>query len=92
MIEDELGGGHCCFAIDVEVDPGARSAPDKINKAFSSLADKGYRFLRPARTVFWKADNSTYWIQWTVQDDVAVLWAYDPVTDKVVEALRVREK
>jgi predicted amidohydrolase YtcJ len=92
LIEDDFGGGHYCFAIDVEVDPGARSAPDKINKAFTSLSDKGYRFLRPARTVFWKADNSTYWIQWTVKDDVAVLWAYDPVTDKVVEALRVREK
>jgi hypothetical protein len=56
------------------------------------LADLGYRFARPARVVYWKNDESVYWIQWTVKDDAAILWAYDPDSREVVEVLQVREK
>jgi hypothetical protein len=93
LVEDELGGGgHTCFAHDHTVDPGARSASDEVNTAFASLSDQGYRFARPARTVYWQNTESTYWIQWTVKDDAAVLWAYDPESGKAVEILQVREK
>lgn len=93
LVEDELGGGgHSCFVLDHTVDPGARSATDKVNSAFASLSDRGYQFARPAHTIYCKSTDGTYWIQWTVKDDAAVLWAYDPQTSAVVEVLRVREK
>ena len=91
LFEDELGGGHTCFTLDLEVDPGAKSAPDEINKAFASLSSKGYRFLRSARTVFWKADNSTYWIQWTVKDDVKVFGMRNALTGDFIEFTRGRK-
>ena len=40
--------------------------------------------------VLWKADNTTYWIQWTIEDETNVLWAYDPELKEVVEVLRVK--
>jgi hypothetical protein len=94
LVEDELaGGGGCgCCAVVRQVGPGARSAPDKVNVGFGNLFNQGYRFARPARTVYWKKTDSTYWIQWTLKNDVAGLWAYDPVDEKVVEILQVREK
>ena len=94
LVDDELsGGGGCrCFAIDLDVKPGARSAPDEVNEALSSLSEKGYQFARPARTVYWKKSDNTYWIQWTIKDEVAVLWAYDPEIKEIVEVLQVRDK
>jgi predicted amidohydrolase YtcJ len=92
LVEDELGGGgHTCFVLDHTVRPGARLASDEVNKAFGSLSDQGYRYARPARTVYWKNTDSTYWIQWTVKDDAAILWAYDPETNEAVEVLQVRD-
>ena len=52
----------------------------------------GYRFARPAREIYWKGTDANYWIQWTVKDNVSVLFAYDPVDKKAVEVLQVREK
>jgi predicted amidohydrolase YtcJ len=94
LVEDELwGGAGCrCFPSDITVYPGAKSASEEVNESFATLSDKGYRFARPARTVFWKADSSTYWIQWTVKDETRVLWAYDPELKEVVEVLQVRAK
>jgi len=93
LVDDDLwGGGHSCFVYDREIDPGARLASNVVNEAFASLSDQGYRFARPARTVYWKNTDSTYWIQWTIKDDAAILWAYDPETSGVVEILQVRDK
>ena len=92
LVEDELrDGSHSRFVLD-QVDPGAGSAPAEVNKAFASLSGRGYQFARPARTVYWKSTDSTYWIQWTLKDDAAVLWAYDPDSRDVVEVLKVRDK
>jgi hypothetical protein len=92
LVANELGGGgHRCFAADHAVDPGAPSAPPTVNRAFASLAEQGHRYVRPARTVYWRNTDSTYWFQWTVKGDVAALWAYDPVEREVVEVLQVRE-
>lgn len=74
------------------IGPGAKRAPDAVNSAFGALLDRGYLFARPARTVYWKNTDATYWIQWTLKDDVAILFAYDPELEKVVEVLQVREK
>jgi hypothetical protein len=65
--------------------PGAASAPEEANQAFSALKLGGYRFARPARTVYWKTTDTTYWIQWTLRDIVAILWACDPVEKKAVK-------
>jgi len=93
LVEAEFGGGgRNSIGIDHTVGAGARSAPDEVNGAFASLSGQGYRFARPARTVYWKTTGSTYWIQWTVKDDAAVLWAYDPESGKAVRVLRVKEK
>jgi hypothetical protein len=46
----------------------------------------------PVRKVHWEPDNADHWIQWTIKDDAAILWAYDPDADTAVEVLRVREK
>jgi predicted amidohydrolase YtcJ len=51
---------------------------------------QGHRFARPAQTVFWRNTDATYWIQWTVKNDVAVLWANDHDASEAVEILRVR--
>jgi len=53
LVEDELMVSSSCGCnnIDSKIYPGARSAPDEVNQAFASLADKGYRFLLPARTI-----------------------------------------
>jgi predicted amidohydrolase YtcJ len=94
LVADEQWGGGCsCFAQarSAGIDPGARRAPAQVTEAFTTLSGKGYQFARPARTVYWKQTDSTYWIQWTLKDDVAVLWAYDPIEKIVVEVLRVRE-
>jgi len=91
LVKTELPGGRCCLVHDHSVAAGARSASAEINRAFADLAVRGHRFARPAETVFWRNTDSTYWIQWTVKDDVAVLWAYDPDASEVVEILRVRD-
>ncbi len=92
LVEDKLAGGRSCFAHGHTIDPGALSAPAEVNNAFAALSDRGHRFARPARTVYWKNTETTYWIQWTIKDDAAVLWAYDPETSEVVEVLRVRDQ
>jgi hypothetical protein len=82
-----------CFPVaDVQVLPGAISAPNEVNKAFGTLLEQGYRFARPARQIEWKGQGK-YWIQWTLKSDgTAVLWAYDPDANEAVEILQVRAK
>jgi hypothetical protein len=63
-----------------------------VTLAFGNLTNQGYRYARPARTVHWKKTNTNYWIQWTLKNDMAALWAYDPEQKKAVEILQVREK
>jgi len=89
LIQDETYGGHRCFMHDLEIDPGAKSADNEINLAFAVLSESGYEFVRPARTVYWKNTDSVYWIQWTIKNKIASLWAYDPEARKVVEVLQV---
>jgi predicted amidohydrolase YtcJ len=91
LVKKELPGGRCCIVHNHTVPAGSTSAPAEVNRAFASLTARGHRFARPAQTVFWRNTNSTYWIQWTVENDVAVLWAYDPDASEVVEILRVRD-
>jgi hypothetical protein len=96
IIEKDLvaeGGAHSCIhGIGDELAPGNADAPEAINQAFAKLDDKGYKYVRPARQIFWEKDNSEYWIQWTYKDENAVLWAYDPLVKDVVEVLKVKEK
>lgn len=49
-------------------------------------------FQKSRTQIHWAKTNSDYWIQWTVKDDAAVLWAYDPEAKKAVEVLQVRER
>lgn len=91
LVKKELPAGRCCLVHDRIVAAGATSAPAQINAAFADLIAQGHRFARPAQSIFWQSTNSTYWIQWTVKDDVAVLWAYDPDACEVVEILRVHD-
>ena len=95
LVDDELWGGSCsCFgeARNAGIPAGAKRAPTEVNEAFASLAEQGYAFARAARTVYWKSTDTTYWIQWTLKDDVAVLFAHDPATKQAIEVLRVRDK
>lgn len=95
LVLDELQGFSVCNEDDKEylkADAGSQFAPDEVNKAFAVLAKQGYDYASPARGVYWKNTDSTYWIQWTLKDDAAILWAYDPETRKAVEILQVREK
>jgi len=63
-----------------------------VNQAFATLSGRDYRFVRPARKIHWKQNGEDYWIQWTMKDDTAVLWAYDPETKKAIEVLQIRDK
>lgn len=81
-------GGHS----PVELGPGSKFTPEPINEAFSVLAKEGYRYIRPARSIYWKNTDSNYWIQWTSKDNKRVLWAFDPELNKAVEILQVRSK
>jgi predicted amidohydrolase YtcJ len=95
LVEDELwNGGQGCLPSTRDAWPqaGAKSAPGDVNEAFARLEQQGYEYVRPARTVYWEREDTNYWIQWTVKDDAAVLWAYDPVDKEIVEVLQVREK
>uniref|UniRef100_UPI003D0F7550 amidohydrolase family protein n=1 Tax=Vibrio sp. TaxID=678 RepID=UPI003D0F7550 len=97
LVKDEMSGGmRVCGDQQVNNDPashaGSPFAPDEVNMAFASLLKQGYIYARPARAIYWKNTNSNYWIQWTLKDDVSVLWAYDPEQNKAVEILQVREK
>ncbi len=69
-----------------------RFVPEDAKAAFSGLPEQGYSFARPARAIHWEKDGQTYWILWTLKDDAAVLWAYDPEAGKAVEILQVRDK
>ena len=92
--DEHMSGGHSCFAINRKIGstPGAFSAPDEVNQAFATLSGRDYRFVRPARKIHWKQNGEDYWIQWTMKDDTAVLWAYDPETKKAIEVLQIRDK
>lgn len=90
LVKRQLPGGRCCVVHDRSVPAGARSAPTKVNHAFLEIESRGYQFARPAEKIYWKNTDSAYWIQWTADDDGAVLWAHDPDIDEVVEILRVR--
>jgi len=95
LVHDQQWGGACACvsgARHMRIPPGASRAPALVTQAFASLSRRGYRFARPARTVHWKPDDSTYWVQWVLEDDGAALWAYDPVAKEAVEVLKVREK
>ena len=80
------GAGHS------SIGPGSKNAPEVVNRAFGALESKGFKYARHAREIEWKKDNTKYWIQWTLKDDIAVLWAFDPEVNKAVEVLRLREK
>ena len=93
LICDVQPGGACSsitVAHALLMAPGSPEAPAEINKAFSTLLRLGYRIARPARTVHWKKTDTSYWIQWAIGGENALLWAYDPVAKKPVEVLRVR--
>jgi len=97
LVIDELHGDFytvCKHGEDQYLHPEAalRFVPEDVKKAFGGLPDQGYEFARPARAIHWGKDGQTYWILWTLKDDAAVLWAYDPEAGKAVEVLQVREK
>jgi len=93
LVQDEMGYGASPICGDHGriYDPSS-FAPDEVQKALAGLPAKGYEFARPARAIHWKNTDSNYWIQWTLKDDVAVLWAYDPEAKVAVEILQVRDK
>jgi predicted amidohydrolase YtcJ len=96
LVQSEInrGGSPICGERDKNDAPSDVNvfAPDEVNKAFAGLPGKGYNFARPARAIYWKQDDKNCWIQWTVKDKVAVLWAYDPEAKKAVEILQVSDK
>lgn len=95
LVIDEMHGDFytvCKHGHDHGPDAALQFVPDDAKKAFSGLPKKGYEFARPARAIHWKKDGQTYWIQWTLKDDAAVLWAFDPEAKKAVEILQVRDK
>lgn len=97
LVIDELHGNFypvCKHGDDHDHGPDVslRFVPSDVRKTFSGLPDQGYDFARPARAIHWDRDDQTYWIQWTLKDDAAVLWAYDPEAGKAVEILQVRDK
>lgn len=92
LIEDDIAGGHHCFANLHEVKAGSINAPDEVNEAFAQLSDLEYAFVRHARKIYWKNTDSHYWIQWTMKDDIPELWAYDPDLEKLVAVLKVMQK
>jgi len=95
LVGEEIPGPDVCEEEafhEEQFGPGSKFAPENVNQAFSALTGDGYYFLSPARAIYWKKDDATYWIQWTLKDDVTVLWAYDPEADKAVEILRVKDK
>jgi predicted amidohydrolase YtcJ len=97
LVTDELQGafnpwcGHLNHPYNRD-DRALRFVPADAKAAFSKLPRQGYTFARPARAIHWKKDGQTYWILWTLKDDAAVLWAYDPEVGKAVEILQVRDK
>ncbi len=95
LVSQEVGMMSAfCGAPATPIGPGAKEAPQAVNKAFADLAKSAQRFVRPAREIYSKNADAHYWIQWTrTQDDEgAILWAYDPGLKRVVEVLRVSEK
>ena len=97
LVEDELHSiCVCCPPYTNPDDTTLRRAslftPQEVRKGFAALRAKGYKPARPARAIYWEKDKTTYWIQWTLKDDVAILFAYDPEAGEAVEILQVREK
>ncbi len=98
LVTDELHGAFnnpWCIEVDDAYGPdeGAlRFVSEDARTAFSELPDQGYTFARPARAIHWEKDRQTYWILWTLKDDAAVLFAYDPEAGKAVEILQVRDE
>jgi len=98
LVTDELHGAFnnpWCNDVDDAYGPdeGAlRFVPEDARTAFSKLPNQGYTIARPARAIHWGKDGQTYWILWTLKDEAAFLWAFDPKAGKAVEILQVRDK
>jgi len=98
LVTDELHQAYndpWCKEVDDPYGPDEGAlhfVPEDVRAAFSKLPEQGYTFARRARAIYWKKDGQTYWILWTLKDDAAVLWAYDPKAGKAVEILQVRDK
>jgi len=94
LVVEELQRMPVCGGVhDVVVTPGSEFAPDEVSQAFGAIPhDKFDRFVTSARKIHWAPHNADYWIQWTIKDDAATLWAYDPDAGRAVEVLEVREK
>jgi len=92
LIGDEIYARSCGCFMTGSSDREQPNAPDPVRAAFGALQRKGFEYARPAREIYWKNTDSHYWIQWTIKDDDAILFAYDPVDEKAVEVLQVREK
>jgi hypothetical protein len=50
------------------------------------------RLVNPARMIYRAPYKTDYWIQWTMKDKAAALWAYDLEINKVVKILEVRDE
>lgn len=89
---DSWSGGRSWIEHDLTIEAGAVNAPDDVNKAFATLSAKGFEYIQSARSVFWQQTEQYYWIQWTMRDEIAVLWAFDPELQAVVGVLQIKEK
>ncbi len=97
LVQNEMGHGFSiCGHHELEKDTERQTdnyfVPDDVYKAFSTLPEQGYLFARPARAIYWKKHDAIYWIQWTLKDKIATLWAYDPDAKRAVEILQVKDK
>ena len=94
IVKEEFVGASCrCCAIrPPSLRSGSAAAPDPVNRAFGALEKEGYEPARPARQIYWEKSDATYWIQWTLKDETATLFAYDPEVGEAVEVLKVRER
>jgi hypothetical protein len=50
------------------------------------------RLVNPTRMIYRAPYKTDYWIQWTMKDKAAALWAYDLEINKVVKILEVRDE
>ncbi len=91
LLQDEMAYGGCCHGHEMEIVPGSLLASQEINDAFAVLKESGFDFLRPARSIYWKDNDTYYWIQWTIKDGTKTLWAYDPDLKEAIEVLKITE-
>lgn len=94
LVVEEMQRMPVCGGVhEVDVTPGSAFAPEEVSQAFAAIPDGALdRFLEPARKIHWAPHETDYWIQWTMKDEAATLWAYDPEGGKAVEILQVRDK